>query len=499
MTHKEEPSQELSSIARNVDEAITERDELWLRTLIGACEVKIDAAGEEERVHLRYFASNAHSALQAMHNAKEGAAAWSWDQRDSVQAILSLRRAMTEPGFQDIDPIFKARITTNLANLLNQLGRQIEAIELWDKALEAVPNFAMAQGNRGLGILRLAQGLYDESHAALLLESAEQSLLCALAPEAVWDSGEDPRARLMFETRLASVSEWLQPFRTGLSIDRQNFSLGDTPNEVAYRTWCLQERLFLNPINDVMTERLAAQDVLHLPSHTYRIDEEPRFPNYYNLLKQEYVSARFRLFNARSWDIEHEADRDVLLIDGADYGVLGHRLDELRLAFRAAYSLFDKIAVFLNDYFRIGIGARSTTFRRIFEEQMKGGDIEVRPTFLGSQNLPLRGLYYLSKDLFDDAFKEVAAPDAHNLASIRNQLEHRFLTMQLYSSSEADTQEHAFISADDFRAKTMRILRLVRSALTYLSLAMGAEEQRRSTEHTSARINVSIPARPIQS
>lgn len=499
MTHKEEPGQELDRIARNIDEAITARDELALRSLIGTCDVETNAAGKEDRVYFRYFASNAHSALQAMHNAKADAAAWSWDQRDNVQAILCLRRAMTEPGFQDINPIFKARITTNLANLLNQLGRQIEAIELWDMALEAGPNFAMAHGNRGIGVIRLAQGLYDESHAALLIENAEQSLQRALAPEAVWDSGEDPQARLMFETRLASISEWLQPMRAGLSIDRQNFSLGDTPNEVAYRTWCLQERLFLNPLNDVMTERLAAQDVLHLPSHTYRIDEEPRFPDYYNLLKQEYVSARFRLFNANSWDMEHEADRDILLIDGADYGVFGHRLDELRLAFRAAYSLFDKIAVFLNDYFSVGLGARGTTFRRVFEKQKKGGDIEIRPTFSGSQNLPLRGLYYLSKDLFDDAFEEVAAPDAKNLASIRNQLEHRFLTLQLYSFSEGDTEEHAFISVDDFQDKTLRILRLVRAALTYLSLAMGVEEQRRSTEHTSARINVSIAARPIQS
>ena len=73
---------------------------------------------------------------------------------------------MIEPGYAGIHPIFRARIATNLANQLDYLGRQVEAVEHWDIALHAIPNFAMAHGNRGIGLIHLARGLYDEKHGA---------------------------------------------------------------------------------------------------------------------------------------------------------------------------------------------------------------------------------------------------------------------------------------------------------------------------------------------
>ena len=70
--------------------------------------------------------------------------------------------------------------------------------------------------------------------------------------------------------------------------------MGATEDERSYRRWCLRERLFLNPLNEAYTDSVAATDVLHLPSHTYGIEDAPRFPAYYNLMKQEYISARYR-------------------------------------------------------------------------------------------------------------------------------------------------------------------------------------------------------------
>ena len=34
----------------------------------------------------------------------------------------------------------------------------------------------------------------------------------------------------------------------------------------------------MNPLNDVFSATIAANDVLHLPSHVYAVGEEPRFP-----------------------------------------------------------------------------------------------------------------------------------------------------------------------------------------------------------------------------
>lgn len=51
----------------------------------------------------------------------------------------------------------------------------------------------------------------------------------------------------------------------------------------------------------------------------------------------------------------------------------------------------------------------------------------LRPIFVTSENWPLRGLYWLSKDFFDEAIKETTEPDSGALAEIRNQLEHKYL------------------------------------------------------------------------
>ena len=60
-----------------------------------------------------------------------------------------------------------------------------------------------------------------------------------------------------------------------MNFDLNQRSLGATQEERSYRHWCLRERLFLNPLNEAYTDSVAASDVLHLPSHIYRIEEAP--------------------------------------------------------------------------------------------------------------------------------------------------------------------------------------------------------------------------------
>ena len=243
---------------------------------------------------------------------------------------------------------------------------------------------------------------------------------------------------------------------------------------------------------------MAARDVLHLPDHVYRIREVPQYPAYFNLLKQEYVSASFRLYHAI-----HEEDpdflmRDVLLLDSGENLIFGHYTEDLRSAFRSAYSILDKIELFINDYFEIGRKASKVNFRNIWYSKPHPKHPEFWPKFSSSRNWPLRGLFYLSKDLFDESFKEVAEPDASDIAGLRNQVEHRFLGFQLISNGK-DDQTHRIVSLGEFQDKTLRMLRIAREALTYLALAMHREEELREEENDSSGIpRVSVAPRPIK-
>lgn len=62
------------------------------------------------------------------------------------------------------------------------------------------------------------------------------------------------------------------------------------------------------------------------------------------------------------------------------------------------------------------------------------------------------------------------------MASLRNRIEHRFLSLQDYPATGQNTDTHSYITIADFEDKTLRILSMAREALIYLSLAMHREE-----------------------
>ncbi len=120
----------------------------------------------------------------------------------------------------------------------------------------------------------------------------------------------------------------------------------------------------------------------------------------------------------------------------------------------------------------------------------------IRPELDRSENWPLRGLYWLAKDLFDKDFHDVTEPEAQTLYAIRNQLEHRYLKVhEIYSPPASPTAADRMwiddlaysIQREDFEAKTLRVLRHARAGLVYLSLAMHREERRRAKGKDDAR------------
>jgi len=137
----------------------------------------------------------------------------------------------------------------------------------------------------------------------------------------------------------------------------------------------------------------------------------------------------------------------------------------------------------------------AVSFRRIWE-QTKNEKFKLYPCFEGSKNWPLRGLYYLSKDLFDNDFVDVALPEAKELAGLRNRIEHRYLSLQEYVAPVKNTDTHSYITIDDFQLKTMRIMSMAREALVYLSLAMYREEDMRHKE--SDKLSLPIQSMPIE-
>ena len=161
--------------------------------------------------------------------------------------------------------------------------------------------------------------------------------------------------------------------------------------------------------------------------------------------------------------------REAHMLDSGEGQLLGHFTEELRSSFRSAYAIFGKVALFLNDYFSVGLQEGAVSLSRLWREHPKKPG--VRPIFKGRENWPLRGLYFLSRDLVDDEFSGAAEPDASNLADLRVRLEHRFVSLH-HAACDGTSDMHASVSLSLFEHKTLRMLKLAREALIYLSLAV---------------------------
>jgi len=164
-----------------------------------------------------------------------------------------------------------------------------------------------------------------------------------------------------------------------------------------------------------------------------------------------------------------------------------------------AYSLFDKIAYFLNYYLKLGIPEKQINFRNVWNTGPER-NAPLRQIFEKSENWPMRGLYWLSKDFFDETIKETTEPDARALADLRNHLEHKYLKVHQISVPKADVprimvmDDLAYsISHSDLKKKSLRVLKMARAALIYLSLGMHREEKRRREDEKPNGLFAQMP------
>jgi tetratricopeptide (TPR) repeat protein len=474
----------LDSLAGKIDKALDEEDvERIDQFLIEISSLLDGELSRLERACLHFYSANCYSMKRIIEGHVHGL---SWGDKNLEKEIYSLRLSLFE--FENITleedgSDLRFRVETNLANALNHAGRFVEAIELWDEVMRAFPRYAMAIGNRGHCLSWYARYLYDPGHQPLFFNESYHQVKKAL-DIGVEDHAEEGMTAWLEE--LSSLANWEE-----FEFNPKDESRGRSKAEREYRTWCIENRLFLNPLNDIFEKDIVANDVLTFPSIVTPVAErESMFPEVYgiyNQLKQEYVSTRYIMYEAieESDKKLHFSDKRVKLYDMLDYRKYRLWIEKLKMAFLASYAIFDKIAYLVNEHWELSVKVQRVQFNTVWN---KSGDRK-RPLadkFQNSDNWPLRGLYWLSKDLYfkrdDDQSIE---PDARHLNHIRNHIAHKYL--RVYDDFFVDAKSfreneghelHYSIGGEEFIAQSIKLLKLVRSSLIYLSLAAHAEEAR---------------------
>jgi hypothetical protein len=405
---------------------------------------------------------------------------WDFQLQEITKIIFNLRKAISIEGFEDINPIRKCQIYTNLGNTFSFIGRCIEAQESWNKALEIIPDFVMAMANKGYGLYFYRQYLFDNSHKTIFGIYSGHYIHLTIDDKEKFEPG----AWQFFSTFYNDLKKHLSIEDIRKPPNLNEFSLGNNKRLKNYRKWALKNILYINPINDLGNFTSASHDCLNLSHLVFEINSPPIYFTLYNQIKQEYGTARFIYYESIQRYKPHYSDTDIVILETGEAAKYSYYVEQLKISYKLAYSTLDKIAFLLNDYLKLGIPQNEVSFRSLwYEKKTKDKPNTLKPFFQKSKNLALRGLFWLSKDLYEKGqdFDTVIEPEAQEIAFIRNYIEHKAFKVVSdffpYPDHFDESKDIAYcISRGNLERKTLKLLKMTRAAIIYVSLAIDKEE-----------------------
>ena len=146
--------------------------------------------------------------------------------------------------------------------------------------------------------------------------------------------------------------------------------------------------------------------------------------------------------------------------------------EKIKASFRVCFGVLDSLATLMEKYFQCNKTKMKTSFKPTWIEKAFS-DYEYDNCFLD-------GLYWLSYDLNKDS--ESPELNLYNIRSIRNKMEHGWLRVvenqPTYPSVWNNDNDFAhLITLDDLKKDAITVLKLVRSAMIYFSLAVNFHEK----------------------
>lgn len=441
-------------------------------------QIDVEELTKENLTYLHYDLSNGWKYLRKLRYGETNID-WAAQREELTKEIFHLRKAISSEGFKTTIKERRCQIFTNLGNSFSYIGRFVEAQEYWNKALHTLPEFSMAIGNKGNGLFHYGRSLYDDPHANLFMIFSFHYLQEALKkPNTLSSYAEHGIQQLSDFLKLHIPSEYLSELP-----NLNEYNLAEERQLRNYQNWCLENTLYINPLNDLGSYNVASHDCLNLPTITIKSNRPPVYLNIFNQIKQEFGTARFSYYTSIQANKPHFSDLDIELIETNETVRYSYYVEQLKISFRLAYSILDKIAFLLNDYLELKIELRKVSFKNLWYSDLKKK--ELIPFLKESNNWALNGLFWLSKDFHEkeNEFDSVLEPESKEIAQIRNFIEHRgFKVVSDFKLPNIRNEEIDIsyaISRSDFEKKTIKLLKLTRAAIIYLALAVYHEENKR--------------------
>lgn len=302
---------------------------------------------------------------------------------------------------QRIDkPQFESQIYVNLGNCYDEVGRAVEAQDCYTEALKLNPEHGMALGNKGQGLFFYAA--LSGEHQGTILKEAYTLLSQAIKREITQDAHTtfvDYMRRIELQVKDKQFFDQSFDDYPGYKIQ------AESELDKFLTGFCLERKLYLNICNFCQRCDAAIGDTAIIRKMIAKPNDYSFLvlSSYLNHIKQEYITARFLLVLSQYKGMNLDfVDKNVKLLNSLDYTRHNVYIQLIKEAFQSFYNLLDKIACFINDYLKLGVGKNNVNFRRIWYSDWEKR--AVRESIKNKRNPALNALFDIHRDLENGAY-----------------------------------------------------------------------------------------------
>jgi len=388
-------------------------------------------------------------------------------------AKLAYSNALATPNAPD-----KIRIQTivNLANIYDTLGRTVEAIKLYERALQIDSSFAMAKANLGEALYFFA-AICGKYRAATMIQSY-QLIKEALENTEQLEHIGGREAVLTFQRELTRIGAHFK----NKSVLKRNMrhptlNMRDISKyEREYVRFCFSNKMFLNfhiHMSEVLC-KAAVTDDLSI-SLVEKVGGGSRFffyCKYINQMKEDYATARFLLFQSiYRRPFLNRISKITRYIDTLDYVGNNLYIGMLKAAFNRAYSILDKIAVFLDVY--LNLETKGKIYFTTIWATKKEQEWIVREEIRNLNNPSLLGIYDVNHDFRSPLYSDII--------KIRNAAEHDRLSVVEFglASTKNENESELVISKAKLQDRTIDLMLIAKSCISNLVNFVNIEENKK--------------------
>lgn len=422
---------------------------------------------------LSYFIGNGYMNLYSLNFSREKGWQQILENKKLQEAKNNFRHAIKYSNDSPVD--LKKMIWTNYANCLDTLGRGMDALFAYEEVLKIDPTFSMAIANKAIAMVTFADasGIYREAiynNAYKMLKSVQNK------KDLISIGGRYAKYRI--DAEIKKIEALMDEKTLSKDFSHNPYDLSQlSAFEKFYVEFCIKNGLFLNlHIHEDICEASITDPVfirLLLPTN----DKTTFFKlaKTINQIKEDYAIARLLLVQSqfKTNDLDNISQKTTF-VNTQDSSMSNIYLGLLKSAFKEAYNILDKIARFVNEYFLLGIPPKNNiyiTSKELWMDKISKKNWKLKLEVLESNNPSLYALYDMSLDLNPQTGYYT------NLRTMRNKLVHEKLIIH---GPEWNGKEDDYnISYEKMILRTIRLLKIVKSAIIYLINAVNIEERKK--------------------